>query len=239
MEFSYERSSGTKEEWPIFWHSLFEEAQSDLNFAFSKMGDSFYPQEHRLYRAFELCPPSLVKVVIFGQDPYHSLENGSCQASGLAFSIDKGKKIQPSLRNIYAELSRSIPDFVIPKHGDLSSWALQGVLLLNTSLTVEPSKAASHRGYWNGFIARCIEFISKKNPDCVYVLWGKDAHDLQSIIGQSGTILKSSHPSPLSFKRGGKGYPSFYESDHFNKINEILIKTRQEPIDWNSVSRDT
>ncbi len=198
----------------------------------SSSGGVYYPQKKDLFRAFDLCPLNRVKVVILGQDPYHSSENGLPQANGLCFSTSRGCKLQPSLQNIFKELKREYPEFVIPDHGDLTNWAYQSVLLLNTCLTVSPSLAGSHKSIWNGFIARVFEAIASVNPTCIFLLWGGKAQFWDKKIGQKSIKLLASHPSPYSVHKESRDSVSFNGCNHFRQVNEHLEKMGSEKIDW-------
>ena len=182
-----------------------------------------FPEENDVFRALELTPFESVKVVILGQDPYH----GFGQAHGLSFSVQKGIPLPPSLRNIYKELQDDLGG-ELPTEGDLSHWAKQGVLLLNTVLTVEEGNANSHKGMgWETLTNRLIESLNKLNHPVIFILWGKPAQDKEKLItNPSHVILKAPHPSPLSAYRG------FFGSKPFSKVNEILIQQGQTPIRW-------
>lgn len=182
-----------------------------------------FPEEKNVFRALELTPFESVKVVILGQDPYH----GFGQAHGLSFSVQKGTPLPPSLRNIYKELQEDLGG-ELPTEGDLSHWAKQGVLLLNTVLTVEEGNANSHKGMgWERLTNRLIESLNELNHPVIFILWGKPAQDKEKLItNPSHIILKAPHPSPLSAYRG------FFGSKPFSKVNEILIQQGQTPIRW-------
>ena len=184
---------------------------------------SVFPEEKNVFRALELTPFESVKVVILGQDPYH----GFGQAHGLSFSVQKGIPLPPSLRNIYKELQEDLGG-ELPTEGDLSHWAKQGVLLLNTVLTVEEGNANSHKGMgWERLTNRLIESLNELNHPVIFILWGKPAQDKEKLItNPSHVILKSPHPSPLSAYRG------FFGSKPFSRINDILIQQGQIPIRW-------
>ena len=184
---------------------------------------SVFPEEKNVFRALELTPFESVKVVILGQDPYH----GFGQAHGLSFSVQKGIPLPPSLKNIYKELQEDIGG-ELPTEGDLSHWAKQGVLLLNTVLTVEEGNANSHKGMgWERLTNRLIESLNELNHPVIFILWGKPAQDKEKLItNPSHVILKSPHPSPLSAYRG------FFGSKPFSRINDILIQHGQTPIRW-------
>ena len=182
-----------------------------------------FPEEKNIFNALELTPFESVKVVILGQDPYH----GFGQAHGLSFSVQKGTPLPPSLKNIYKELQEDIGG-EFPTEGDLSHWAKQGVLLLNTVLTVEEGNANSHKGMgWERLTNRLIESLNELNHPVIFILWGKPAQDKEKLItNPSHVILKAPHPSPLSAYRG------FFGSKPFSKVNEILIQQGQTPIRW-------
>ena len=182
-----------------------------------------FPEEKNVFRALELTPFESVKVVILGQDPYH----GFGQAHGLSFSVQKGISLPPSLKNIYKELQEDIGGG-LPTEGDLSHWAKQGVLLLNTVLTVEEGNANSHKGMgWERLTNRLIESLNELNHPVIFILWGKPAQDKEKLItNPSHVILKAPHPSPLSAYRG------FFGSKPFSKVNEMLIQQEQTPIRW-------
>ncbi len=182
-----------------------------------------FPEEKNVFNALELTPFESVKVVILGQDPYH----GSGQAHGLSFSVQKGIPLPPSLKNIYKELQEDIGED-LPTEGDLSHWAKQGVLLLNTVLTVEEGNANSHKGKgWERLTNRLIESLNELKHPVIFILWGKPAQDKEKlIINPNHVILKAPHPSPLSAYRG------FFGSKPFSRVNDILIQQGQTPIRW-------
>lgn len=191
-----------------------------------EQGEKVYPPNP--FRAFELIRPKDVKIVILGQDPYH----GPHQANGLAFSVFKEVKIPPSLRNIYKEIAREYPG-VSFKSGELQGWAEQGVLLLNTVLTVEEGRPGSHaKKGWEKLTDEIIKELAKKESPTVFMLWGNFAKEKAELIkrfGQNCLILQSNHPSPLSASRG----PSpFFGNDHFKKANQWLKEKGQEEVDW-------
>lgn len=193
-----------------------------------------FPPANDIYSWSRLCPLAAIRVVVIGQDPYH--DDG--QAHGLAFSVRKGVRIPPSLRNMYKELANEIPGFKVPQHGDLTKWARQGVLLLNTSLTVRAHQAASHsRQGWDTFTNAILDtIISRLSPTgaeagakgVVFMAWGAHAGKLCTKIGKDHLVLKSAHPSPLSASRG------FLGNGHFNKANEWLEEKygKEGRIDW-------
>ena len=182
-----------------------------------------YPNPKNVFNAFDSTPFNQVKVVIIGQDPYH----GSGQAHGLSFSVEKDIKIPPTLRNIYKELNSDL-NVPIPNIGNLQSWADQGVLLLNTVLTVEANQANSHKDLgWETFTKAAINTISKESKNVVFILWGKQAQFFSSNLNESvHCILSAAHPSPLS------AYNGFFGCKHFSKANDYLIKHGKTPINW-------
>lgn len=188
-----------------------------------KKGKIVYPSENHILEAFRLTPFDKVKVVILGQDPYH----GKGQAHGLCFSVNKNIKIPPSLVNIFKELKDDM-NVEIPTHGCLESWAKQGVLLLNTVLTVEDGKAGSHhKKGWEKFTDKVIEVLNKEKEHLVFILWGSPAHKKASHVDESKHLcLKSVHPSPLSVYRG------FMGSKPFSQTNAYLRKNNLPEIDW-------
>lgn len=187
-------------------------------------GFSVYPKGTDIFNAFNHTPFDKVKVVILGQDPYH----GTNQAHGLSFSVQKGMVVPPSLKNIYKELASEFPDFKIPNHGNLTSWADQGVLLLNATLTVRAHEAGSHQNKgWETFTDKVIAELSEKRSGIVFLLWGRYAQQKESLIdSQKHHILKSAHPSPFS------AYTGFFGSGHFAKANEFLVAQGLEGINW-------
>lgn len=182
-----------------------------------------FPPRNRVFHCFNFKDYDDIKVVIIGQDPYHEVN----QANGLAFSVSRGVRIPPSLVNIYKEAHDDV-GIDIPRHGDLSSWAKQGVLLLNTVLTVEESKANSHKGKgWEIFTDHIIQKLNEREKPLVFILWGRQAIDKEKMIDTSKHyIIKSVHPSPLSANRG------FFGSKPFSKTNNFLISQGIEPINW-------
>ncbi|ORM62927.1 uracil-DNA glycosylase [Pantoea rodasii] len=187
-------------------------------------GITVYPPQKDVFNAFRLTELGDIKVVILGQDPYH----GPNQAHGLAFSVLPGVAIPPSLLNMYKELEKDIAGFTRPQHGFLESWATQGVMLLNTVLTVEASKAHSHARFgWETFTDNVISTINQHREGVIFLLWGSHAQKKGSIIDtQRHHVLKAPHPSPLSAHRG------FFGSKHFSQANALLSQSGQAPIDW-------
>lgn len=210
---------------PEKWSEFFKTCTKELEMISNQLKDQIYfPEKQNIFKAFELTDPKNIKVVIIGQDPYHSVENNKPICNGLAFSVNKNAKVPPSLQNIYKELKNEYPEFKIPKHGDLTKWAEQGVFLLNKDLTVKPHEPASHKGLWSFFLYKVIDYVIQNNPNCIFVLWGKNAQELKTFI-RKAIILESSHPSPYSAKY-------FFGCNHFKKINDILRKRNIDEINW-------
>lgn len=184
---------------------------------------SVWPKGYNIFKAFDLCPPSIIKVVIIGQDPYHT----KGVANGLAFSTNEGNRIPPSLLNIYKEIKNEF-NRQIPKSADLTKWASQGVLLLNTTLTVRENIPLSHNGKgWEIFTDKVIEILSNKFDSIVFILWGAHAQKKKTIIDNNKhLVLESAHPSPFSADRG------FFGNNHFVKTNNYLKSKGKKEIDW-------
>ena len=184
---------------------------------------TIYPRGNHIFNAFEHCPFDRVKVVLLGQDPYH--EPG--QAHGLCFSVQEGIPFPPSLINIFKEIESDLGK-PMPKSGDLTRWADQGVLLLNATLTVRAHAAGSHQNKgWETFTDAVIDRLNSKRNHIVYLLWGSYAQRKGSFINAArNLVLKSAHPSPLSAYRG------FFGNRHFSQTNDYLIASGQTPIEW-------
>lgn len=182
-----------------------------------------YPDMYHIFNALKFTAYEDVKAVILGQDPYHQ----PGQAHGLCFSVQKGVQIPPSLVNIYKELESDL-GIKAPSHGNLESWAKNGVLLLNTVLTVRQNQANSHKGKgWEIFTDRVIELLNQRQQPMVFILWGNNAKAKEKLItNPEHLIIKSAHPSPLSAHYG------FWGGRYFSRTNEFLESTGQEPIDW-------
>lgn len=182
-----------------------------------------YPPAKLIFNAFDSCPFNEVKVVIVGQDPYH--EPG--QAHGLCFSVNEGIQLPPSLVNIYKEIENDLGK-PVPRSGNLEKWALQGVLLLNATLTVQAHRAGSHQGKgWEVFTDAAIHHLAEERDHLVFILWGAYAQRKgERIDANRHLVLKSPHPSPLSAHRG------FFGNKHFSKANAYLSASGQKPIDW-------
>ncbi|MBR2860378.1 MAG: uracil-DNA glycosylase [Clostridia bacterium] len=182
-----------------------------------------YPNMYDIFNALKYTPLESVKAVIIGQDPYH----GPNQAHGLCFSVKKGVEIPPSLKNIYKEMQTDL-GIIQPNHGELTSWAQNGVLMLNAVLTVRQGQANSHKGMgWETFTDRVIQLVNDNAPPCVFLLWGANARAKEALItNKKHLVLSCAHPSPLS------AYNGFFGCKHFSKANEFLVKNDREPISW-------
>lgn len=215
-----------KNDWKLYLNEEFEkEYYKNLRNILKKdyLIKTVYPHMENIFNALHLTSFENTKVVILGQDPYH--QKG--QAHGLSFSVNKGIKIPPSLVNIYKELNEDL-GLYIPNNGFLEKWALQGVLLLNTTLTVLESLPNSHQDIgWSIFTDKVISVLNKKETPVVFILWGKNAISKEKLItNKNHLILKSVHPSPLSASRG------FFGTKPFSKTNEFLRKNGLAEIDW-------
>lgn len=186
-------------------------------------GKVIYPESKNIFNAFNSTPLDQIKVVILGQDPYH----GPNQAHGLCFSVQLGIQPPPSLQNMFKELRRDL-GFDIPGHGCLQSWANQGVLLLNATLTVEQARAGSHQGQgWETFTDKAIQLVNDQCQGVVFLLWGSYAQKKAAFIDmQKHLVLKAPHPSPLSAHRG------FIGCGHFSAANQYLQRCNKTPINW-------
>ena len=182
-----------------------------------------FPPENEVFAALHETSHAATKVVILGQDPYH----GAGQAHGLCFSVRHGVRVPPSLQNIFKELREDL-GVEVPRHGNLTSWAHQGVLLLNTTLTVREGQAGSHQGKgWETFTDRIIREVNEKDERTVFVLWGSHARKKKSLITNTRhSVVESAHPSPLSAHNG------FFGSRPFSRINAALEEAGLSPVDW-------
>ena len=212
------------------WKTFLKEELNSINFqainsalAIEKNIYTILPENDQIFNAFNLTTPSNIKVVILGQDPYH----GKGQANGLSFSVPNGVKKPPSLRNIFKELQSDL-NHSISSNGNLESWAKQGVLLLNATLTVREKKAGSHQKLgWELFTDNVIKKISDEKKGVIFLLWGAFAQKKIALINtRKHHILTTTHPSPFSAYRG------FLGCKHFSKTNKILLNNNQQPINW-------
>jgi uracil-DNA glycosylase len=221
-------SSDLPDDWKFFLSVDFkpEKLNSILCFIQQELSQKkiIYPLMNDLFQCFKLTPAKQVKVVILGQDPYH----GPLQAHGLSFSVQEGVSLPPSLKNIFKELHSDL-NLPLPKIGDLSAWAKQGVLLLNTVLSVEKGKPGSHQDIgWEAFTDLIIKKLSDDKEHLVFILWGSPAQKKINLINEKKhLILKAPHPSPLSSYRG------FFGSKPFSKTNTFLKTQGQKEINWN------
>ena len=211
------------------WSEFFKQNKTELKHIRSQLkereirhaGVKFFPPNEQIFRAFELCDLANTKVVIIGQDCYH----GADQANGLCFSVDNGIKHPPSLRNIIKEMKDDLND--VRESSDFSDLAAQGVLLLNSSLTVMEKCPGSHKNIWVNFTDSVIQYLSKNNEDLVFILWGNYARSKKEYIFGKHFILEGVHPSPLAANRGG-----FFGGKYFSKTNYYLKMVDKEPIKW-------
>ena len=216
-----------EESWKIAISNLFDKPYFNQITAHLKTERALkriiYPKGSLIFNAFKQTPFDKVKVVILGQDPYHNPE----QAMGLSFSVPDGTKIPPSLMNMYKELNKDI-GMPIPTTGNLTNWANQGVLLLNSVLTVRANEPASHAKVgWMNFTDDIIQILSNEKKHLVFILWGNFAQQKQIYIDATKhKILKAAHPSPFS------AYNGFFGCKHFSATNEYLVEHHQNPIDW-------
>jgi uracil-DNA glycosylase len=201
-----------------YFKSVFSKLNEEI-----RIGKNIYPQKKDIFNALTLCPFENTKVVILGQDPYH----GEGQAHGLAFSVPNGIPAPPSLKNIFKEIANDL-SCPLPKNTDLTHWAKQGVLLLNTTLTVEAGKANSHANWgWQQFTDKIIQLLNNHEKPIVFLLWGAFAIKKSLLIDNpKHCILTAPHPSPLSVYRG------FFGCKHFSQANTFLIKQGRDPIEW-------
>jgi uracil-DNA glycosylase len=230
-------------EWvPTTWEQVFADAEPELHDISDvlenqeKINGQFYPDKKDIFAAFHYTPLKNVKVVIVGQDPYHQTitvdDKSVSRAVGLSFSVRQEDSIPSSLNNIYTELQNSVLNFTRPDHGDLREWTNRGVLLLNMSLTVQPNKAGSHGDIWLGFINKVFKQLAITNPQCIFLLWGKEAQKLKQMIGDRSVVFEAAHPSGYSAHRG------FFGCNHFNLVNEALAKQGKKPINWHLSNKD-
>jgi uracil-DNA glycosylase len=229
---------------PKGWEQVFRDADPELSHISAVLEKDeatygySYPLKKDYFAAFDVCPlvdnfgNPFIKAVIVGQDPYPQAVtiNGISmpRAMGLSFSVRQGDSIPSSLQNIYKELERSVNGFNRPNHGDLTMWAKQGILMLNMSLTVRPGAPNSHAQFefWLGFHKKVFKAIDAVNPNCIYVLWGQKAQKIKTEIGEKSIVFEAPHPSGMSANKG------FFGCNHFNLINETLIKLHKPGINW-------
>ena len=208
---------------PIGWEAEFGDSDEGILEVCEKLEELdivLAPRCDLTFRAYELVPKNKVKVVIIGEGPYHTPN----VANGLSFSCNG--PVAPSLKNIYKELERSIPDFRVPTHGDLTSWCSEGVLLLNTSLTVKLGSAGFLPRLWMSLIDSTVNGLINRDRHIIWMLWGEKAKIVARLIGDKGIVLTAAHPSPLN-TRGG-----FVGCGHFSKCNAILTSKGRTAINW-------
>jgi len=212
----------SKEIEKTYFQDIIKEVEQEYN------ANICYPDKELIFGALNSCDFADIKVVIIGQDPYH----GSGEANGLCFSVNDGIKIPPSLRNVFREMNGDLSTVFMPTSGNLISWAKQGVLLLNASLTVQKDKANSHKHLkWNVFTDAIIQKISDEKEHIVFLLWGNFAHKKGLKINRNKhLVLECGHPSPLSANQG-----KWFGNKHFSKTNDYLLQNAIETIDWESV----
>jgi uracil-DNA glycosylase len=241
-EFKFE-SIIKKNDWRVFLKSetqgkkILELEKIINNYIETKTGETLYPYPKLVFNSFNLTTFKKTKVVILGQDPYHGynlVDNKIVpEAMGLSFSIPNGMKIPSSLKNIYKNLLKFSHIDKIPKDGNLSSWASQGVLLINTAFTVHQKKPNSHTKYWKTFSENLIKYISKNKENVIFVLWGRPALSKKKLIDSDKNFFSiSSHPSGLSCNKTLGDYKSFMDTDHFGFINKKLKELNKKEIQW-------
>ncbi|MGN0961821.1 MAG: uracil-DNA glycosylase [Christensenellales bacterium] len=206
----------------VFNTNKYQELEKWLNHEY--LTKTIYPKPENVFNALNLVKFEDVKVVIIGQDPYHNPK----QAHGLSFSVEEDVNIPPSLQNIYKELNSDLGCY-IPNNGNLTKWAKQGVLLLNSVLTVEKNKPNSHKGKgWEEITSKIVELLNNRDDPVIFLLWGSNAKNIGKNIDTSKHfVLTAVHPSPMSANQGG-----WFGCKHFSKTNEILVSLNKTPIDW-------
>lgn len=217
----------------ISWDDIFQQSIDEFKDIYEvlnndiEQGYRIVPDLDNIFKVFEILPMTNVKVVILGQDPYPEiLPDGRPLATGIAFSIPKDvTKFPGSLTNIFRELMFEYPNYTMPTHGDLTYWVNQGVLLLNTSLTVRSGIPGSHGDIWVGFIYRVIIGLMNQTPKPIFLLWGKRAKQFYDIISGKANVLLAGHPSPYSFRY-------YYQCNHFKLANQYLSDIGLSEIDW-------
>lgn len=218
------------------WKGFFNDNKVELeNILKNTIQENIYPEKKNIFKIFKYLPPSEIKCVILGQDPYinHEIIKDKLipQAEGLSFSVPKShKKIPPSLKNIFKEIKNNYPDFEY-KNGNLKKWVKkEKIFLLNSALTVIPGKSNSHQKFWESFTDKIIEYISENNSNIVFILMGNNAKAKQSLIDkEKHIVITSVHPSPLSANRG------FFGSQIFKIANDKLIEKKISPINWSLI----
>ena len=212
---------------PNGWEELFSPRFAELahlDAELAKIGP-FYPFVYDVFNTYYFLRPENIRVVIIGQDPYHSSDNfNNPIAMGLSFSVRRGIDIPPSLKTVFKEIQEDL-GIARPRHGDLTSWVFRGVFLLNTSLTVKPDEPKSHGDRWMTIVRPTLQHITVKSPKAIFLLWGAEAQKLKKYLGDA-RILEAGHPSTMNRTR------PFAGCKHFSQVNNLLIKDGGEPIDW-------
>jgi uracil-DNA glycosylase len=216
--------------WQAFIHSEMEKPYFQVLSRFlakEAKNHTIYPPKDKIFAAFDACPLEKVKCVILGADPYHSIHNGKPIAHGLSFSVERGVPIPPSLRNIFRELQDDL-GIEPPGHGCLERWGREeGILLLNSALTVRAGSPGSHSKQWQEFTDNAIRLVNNQDRCIVHLLWGSHARSKRALItNPKHLVCESAHPSPLS------AYNGFFGCKHFSKTNEYLVQNGVGPIDW-------
>ena len=218
---------------PKGWEVAFKNSEHILRQIYEVLtGREFYPSPNEVYRALELVRPEDVRVVIFGQDPYPGINKatGKPNATGMSFSVRPDDDVPKSLLNILSEVKDNYPNANIV-NGDLTGWAKQGVLLLNSSFTVAPGQAGSHIQVWRGLVINILKYIGSINRNCIYVMWGAEAKKMKEWIVTYSLQLEGTHPSPRAGLGTGR---TFRGCKHFLLINQQLTKMGLKPIDWST-----
>ena len=234
---------GVKKSWKKFilkemekdyFQVIFDKINNDL-----QDGKTIFPFPENVFETFKYCKRKDLKCIILGQDPYinHQIidDNIIPQAMGMSFSVPKSVRTPPSLKNIYKEMNETLQDFNIPEHGDLSRWVKkEKIILLNAALTVVAKKSNSHAKVWKEFTDNLIKYISRKNENVVFILWGNFAKSKAKLIDlEKHKVISGVHPSPLAANYKAKGtHYSFFGHDYFNKTNQYLLKNSKTKINW-------
>lgn len=216
---------------PVGWEKVFKDAAPELHEISKHVNKSsrIFPLPHNIFRCFDYCRPEDVQVVILGQDPYSGLNSDKSEplANGLAYSVNKGNPVPRTLKIIYQEIQRQYEDFEIPEHGELTDWAEQGVLLLNSSLTYNPSDKTEST-FWYPFIVKVLKNLKTINPQLIFMVWGKQSQKVYDLckFKESSTVLRSGHPNYNTTRE------SFIKNGHFKMCNDMLKGMGREEICW-------
>lgn len=213
---------------PLPWQAVIPALQDHYQAIATKLAheQDIRPRQALWFEALRKVAPANVRVVILGQDPYHGEDHGIQQAHGLSFSVPKGVRPPPSLKNILKELESDLGRKSVVSSGNLTAWADQGVLLLNAALTTRGGVAGAHRKYWQPFTHALMQYLGQRETPVVFILWGGDAQKYKPWIASHHTVIESVHPSPLSVYRG------FFGSRPFSRANQALAKTGFSMIEW-------